>query len=113
LQVLTNLLLNAGAAVRQIAGARAPKIRISAEMLDGRTRVQVWDNGGGIPPQLIDKVFDPFLTTRDVGQGLGLGLSICHSLVTAHGGEIRVRSQHGSWTEVAFELPLQRTGVAA
>jgi signal transduction histidine kinase len=113
LQVLTNLLLNAGAAVRQVAGARAPPNPHSAEVLDGRTRVQVWDNGGGIPPALIDKVFDPFLTTRDVGQGLGLGLSICHSLVTAHGGEIRVRSQHGSWTEVAFELPLQRTGVAA
>lgn len=113
LQVLTNLLLNAGAAVQQVTAERKPTIRISAEVLDGRTRVQVWDNGGGIPPHLIDKVFDPFLTTRDVGQGLGLGLSICHSLVTAHGGEIHVRSQHGSWTEVAFELPLQRTGVAA
>jgi signal transduction histidine kinase len=113
LQVLTNLLLNAGAAVRQVAAARRPTIRISAEVHEGRTRVQVWDNGGGIAPSLIDKVFDPFLTTRDVGEGLGLGLSICHSLVTAHGGEIRVRSQHGSWTEVAFELPLQRTGVAA
>ena len=113
LQVLTNLLLNAGAAVRQVASARTPTIRISAEVLDGRTRVQVWDNGGGIPSHLIDKVFDPFLTTRDVGEGLGLGLSICHSLVTAHGGEIRIRSQHGSWTEVLFELPLQERGVAA
>jgi signal transduction histidine kinase len=113
LQVLTNLLLNAAAAVKQVAGTRTPTIRISAEVANGRTRVQVWDNGGGIPPALVDKVFDPFLTTRDVGEGLGLGLSICHSLVTAHGGEIRVRSQHGSWTEVLFELPLQRTGVAA
>ncbi|HEY3493166.1 MAG TPA: ATP-binding protein [Polyangiaceae bacterium] len=113
LQVLTNLLLNAGAAVRQVAAERKPTIRISAEVLDGRTRVQVWDNGGGIPPHLVDRVFDPFLTTRDVGEGLGLGLSICHSLVTAHGGEIRIRSQHGSWTEVAFELPLQERGVAA
>jgi signal transduction histidine kinase len=109
LQVLTNLLLNASAAVRQVAPERDPTIRITAQTAGQRTRVGVWDNGTGIPPDLLDKVFDPFLSTRDVGQGIGLGLSICHALITAHGGEIAVRSQQGSWTEVAFELPLRRT----
>jgi len=111
--VLTNLLLNANAAVRQIAPERQPTICITAETADYRTRVGVWDNGTGIPPDLLDKVFDPFLSTRDVGQGIGLGLSICHALIQAHGGEIAVRSQQGSWTEVAFELPLQQTEARA
>ncbi len=113
LQVLTNLLLNASAAVRQVAPDRDPTIRITAETAGLRTRVGVWDNGTGIPPDLLDKVFDPFLSTRNVGQGIGLGLSICHALITAHGGEIAVRSQQGSWTEVAFELPLERAEVFA
>jgi signal transduction histidine kinase len=114
LQVLTNLILNASAALKGAnMDRKKPKIRLSAEVSQGKTRVSVWDNGTGIPDHLIDKVFDPFLTTRDVGQGMGLGLSICHALVVAHGGEIRIRSQLGSWTEVAFELPLRQTGVFA
>lgn len=113
LQVLTNLILNAAAALKTRSGDRKPKIRLSAEVSQGKTRISVWDNGTGIPEQLIDKVFDPFLTTRDVGQGMGLGLSICHALVVAHGGEIGIRSQLGSWTEVSFELPLRQTGVLA
>jgi signal transduction histidine kinase len=113
LQVLTNLLLNAGAAVRQVAGQREPTIRIHADATPSGVRVRLWDNGGGIPAELLDKVFDPFLTTREVGQGLGLGLSICHALIAAHGGEIRVQSQHGSWTEITFEFPVVERGAAA
>ncbi|HMJ11163.1 MAG TPA: ATP-binding protein [Polyangiaceae bacterium] len=113
LQVLTNLLLNAAAAVRQVAGERDPTIRIEAEARANGVRVRLRDNGGGIPPEIVDKVFDPFLTTREVGQGLGLGLSICHALIAAHGGEIRVQSQHGSWTEITFEFPVVERGAAA
>jgi signal transduction histidine kinase len=113
LQVLTNLLLNAAAAVRQVTDVREPSIFISAEARRSGTKVCVRDNGVGIPAELLSKVFDPFLTTRDVGQGMGLGLSICHTLVAAHGGEIRIQSEYGSWTEVVFELPAQQRGVAA
>lgn len=113
LQVLTNLLLNAGQAVRQVKREREPTISVKAEARPSGARISVWDNGGGIPEDLLDKVFDPFLTTREVGQGLGLGLSICHALVAAHGGEIRVQSQHGSWTEVMFEVPAREKGAAA
>ena len=113
LQVLTNLLLNAGVAVRQVAGQREPTIRIHAEAGQSGVRVRLWDNGGGIAAELLDKVFDPFLTTREVGQGLGLGLSICHALIAAHGGEIKVQSQHGSWTEISFEFPVVERGAAA
>jgi signal transduction histidine kinase len=106
LQVLVNLLLNAEAAVRELKVNREPTIRIAAAEGAGHRHVSVWDNGIGIPSSLLKKIVDPFVTTRDVGQGLGLGLSICHTLVAAHGGRMTVHSDEGEWTEVAIELPL-------
>jgi signal transduction histidine kinase len=112
LQVLTNLLLNAGHAVRSVRHERAPLVEISASGQGDVASVRVRDNGTGIPEDLLAKVFDPFLTTRDVGKGLGLGLSICRTVVAAHGGDIRVRSQLGSHTEVEFDLPQAERGQA-
>jgi signal transduction histidine kinase len=113
LQVLVNLLLNAEAALRASHADRSPTIRIGATTDRRRLRVFVWDNGTGMPASLLEKVFDPFVTTKDVGQGMGLGLSICNTLVEAHGGSMSVRSEEGEWTEVAFELPLQpKEGIA-
>jgi signal transduction histidine kinase len=106
LQVMMNLLLNAEAALRRVRADRKPLIRISAAPEGSRLRVSVWDNGTGIPANLLKKIFEPFVTTRDVGQGMGLGLSICHTLVAAHGGAMTAQSQEGQWTEVGFELPL-------
>jgi two-component system sensor histidine kinase PhcS len=113
LQVLTNLLLNAGNAVNQVKEERAPAIEIAANDVYGGATIRVRDNGTGIPEDLIGKVFDPFLTTRDVGKGMGLGLSICRAVVTAHGGDIRVRSRAGSFTEVEFDIPQPERGAAA
>jgi signal transduction histidine kinase len=113
LQVLTNLLLNAGNAVRSVSHERPPTIEIVASSVYGGASIRVRDNGTGIPDELIGKVFDPFLTTRDVGQGMGLGLSICRAVVTAHGGDIRVRSRAGSFTEVEFDIPQPERGAAA
>jgi signal transduction histidine kinase len=113
LQVLTNLLLNAGAAVRTIIPERQPAIEVRVNATRGGATITVRDNGTGIPQEIIGKVFDPFLTTRDVGKGMGLGLSICRAVVTDHGGEIRVRSEEGRFTEVEFELPYPEKGAAA
>ena len=113
LQVLTNLLLNAGSAVRMVSQERRPTIEIAASLALGGASIRVRDNGTGIPEELIGKVFDPFLTTRDVGKGMGLGLSICRAVVTAHGGNIRVRSRAGSFTEVEFDIPQPERGAAA
>ena len=66
----------------------------------------MWDNGTGIGPTNLSRVFDPFFTTRDVGEGMGLGLSVCHTIIKNHGGTIRVSSEEGEWTEVTFCLPL-------
>ncbi|HEX6738586.1 MAG TPA: ATP-binding protein [Vicinamibacteria bacterium] len=73
---------------------------------DGRVRLSVSDNGAGIAPEHLDKIFNPFFTTKPTGQGTGLGLAVCHGVVTAHGGEIRVESHVGKGTRFSVELPV-------
>ena len=102
--LLVNLLMNASEALRAGPPDRQPEIRVRACERDGWTHVSVRDNGSGVLPEDLDKVFDPFFTTRSVGEGLGLGLSICHAIVENHGGRISIRSQYGEWTEVSFTL---------
>ena len=63
------------------------------------------DTGAGIPADLIDKVFDPFFTTKPVGEGTGLGLTICHKIVEEHGGAIDVESEPGKGTTFIITLP--------
>ena len=104
--VLVNLLMNSSKALRSVPEDRKPEVRLSAWPEKGRLKVRVWDNGEGIERADLDRVFDPFFTTKDVGEGLGLGLSICHTIVKNHGGTISARSEEGEWTEVTFDLPL-------
>ncbi len=103
--LLVNLLTNSLHALGQVKDRR-PEIAVRARAHGGRLRVTVRDNGPGIDPETISRIFDPFFTSKDVGDGLGLGLSICHTIVRNHGGRIEARSQPGEWTEVIFDLPL-------
>ncbi len=106
-QVLVNLLTNASKAVRAVRDRRAGDIRLRVEATDDdRVRVIVRDTGNGIPEELQTRVFDPFYTTRDVGEGMGMGLSVCQTIVRNHGGELSVRSEPGEWTEFTFDLAL-------
>lgn len=63
------------------------------------------DNGPGISEKNLSRVFEPFFTTRDVGKGLGLGLSISYSVIQRHGGTLAVTSQEGEWARFTFDLP--------
>jgi len=72
---------------------------------DDRVAVTVSDTGVGIPQDELAKIFTPFYTTKPVGQGTGLGLSACHGIVAAHGGEIRVESEVGIGTRITMLLP--------
>ncbi len=113
-QVLLNLVMNAAHAVRPVRSLRQPEIVISAASRQQRLHVCVRDNGAGIRNADLPRLFEPFFTTKDVGQGMGLGLSVCHTIVKNHGGSIVVRSQEGQWTEVSFDLPLDdRTNTAS
>lgn len=102
--VLINLLSNAALAMRKGATA-APTIDVYAEARGDRLKITVRDNGPGIASENIGRVFEPFFTTREVGQGLGLGLSICYSVIQRHGGLLAVESVPGQWTQFTFDLP--------
>src|SRR5690606_675251 len=101
-QVLLNLILNAGDAVQGRAGAR---IAILARQTDGGVCVQVEDNGPGVPPDVADHVFEPFFTTKQVGQGTGLGLSVCQGLVSAAGGSLYLDPAFTDGARFVVQLP--------
>jgi two-component system sensor histidine kinase PhcS len=103
--VLINLFSNAALALRK-SGREQPAITVRGQAREGRLHVAVRDNGTGIAPEHITRVFEPFFTTRDVGQGLGLGLSVSYAIIQRHGGELRVTSEPGAWTEFTFDLAL-------
>ncbi|WP_225412867.1 ATP-binding protein [Stigmatella hybrida] len=105
-QVFLNLLINAAHAIRQ-GGKAANEIRIHARPSGSRhVRVEVSDTGCGIPQENLTRVFEPFFTTKPVGEGTGMGLSVCHSIITALGGELHVQSQVGEGTTFSLLLPV-------
>ena len=69
--------------------------------------LRVSDNGNGIPAKLLDKIFQPFFTTKPTGQGTGLGLSLAYDIIKAHGGEIKVETKEGEGSEFIVQLPIQ------
>jgi PAS domain S-box-containing protein len=103
-QVFINLLVNAVQALPE-GKPHANEIRVATTTdAQGRAVVEIHDTGAGIPASLMARIFDPFFTTRAVGVGPGLGLSICHAIVTGMGGEISVASEPGGGT--AFRVAL-------
>jgi PAS domain S-box-containing protein len=103
-QVLLNLLMNAAHAVSGLP-ATERRLAIRARTEGTRVRIQVEDNGSGIPRHLLGRVFDPFFTTKAVGEGTGLGLALCHEVVTKLGGTIAIDSEEGKGTTVTVDLP--------
>jgi signal transduction histidine kinase len=105
-QVLVNLIANAAAAVRAVEEQRQPEIAISSWIEGNELFVSVRDNGTGIDPKIQSQIFDPFFSTKDVGEGMGLGLAVSHRIIANHGGSLSVKSSLGEWTEFRFNLPL-------
>lgn len=105
-QVLVNLIVNAVAAVRAVEEERKPEISITSEREDDEIIVSVRDNGTGIDPKIQTQIFDPFFSTKDVGEGMGLGLAVSHRIIANHGGSLSVKSSLGEWTEFRFNLPI-------
>ncbi len=101
-QVFLNLFMNS-----QQAMDDGGLIRVSTSIVEDSDRVQVlfWDNGNGISAQVLNKVFDPFFSTKAAGEGTGLGLSVSYGIVRDHGGEIHVASEPGQWTQFTIILP--------
>jgi PAS domain S-box-containing protein len=109
-RVLLNLISNGFYAATQRAGAAGngfePRLKAVTRNLGDRVEVRIRDNGIGIPPDIQEKIFNPFFTTKPAGEGTGLGLSLSHDIVVKqHGGTIEVVTEPGSFTEFIITLP--------
>ena len=82
-----------------------PTVSISTRKIGGRIEIRVADNGNGIPQKALDKIFQPFFTTKPTGQGTGLGLSLSYDIVKAHNGNLRVNNKEGEGAEFIITLP--------
>ena len=110
-RVVLNLLTNAFYVVdeKKKSGVEnyEPTVAISTKKLGEKVLISVQDNGNGIPQKVLDKIFQPFFTTKPTGQGTGLGLSLSYDIVKAHGGELKVETKEGKGSEFIIELPLK------
>lgn len=108
-RVILNLITNAFYAVtekkRQVASAYEPTVTVSTGKKGDLIFVAVKDNGNGVPQKVMDKIFQPFFTTKPAGQGTGLGLSLSYDIVKAHGGELKVETKEGEGTIFTILLP--------
>jgi signal transduction histidine kinase len=83
-----------------------PKVSVTTKKSENRVCITVRDNGNGIPQKILDKIFQPFFTTKPAGEGTGLGLSLAYDIVKAHGGEIKVESKEGEGSAFEIILPI-------
>ena len=109
-RVLLNLYNNAFYAVNEMRkttnGKYDPVVSLSTNKNDRSVMIRVTDNGNGIPQKNLDKIFQPFFTTKPTGQGTGLGLSLAYDIVKAHGGELKVKTKEGEGSEFIIQLPV-------
>jgi len=109
-QVFLNIILNAEQAMSEASGGG--KLTIKTQEGKGGIRISFTDDGPGIPAEHLDKLFDPFFTTRREKGGTGLGLSICHGIVAEHAGKIYAKSKPGKGATFFVELPLSPIGAS-
>jgi signal transduction histidine kinase len=108
-RVILNLISNAFYAVHEKAKSSGkdyqPAVKVMTRKSDGMVVIAVADNGTGIPQKVVDKIFQPFFTTKPTGEGTGLGLSLSYDIVKAHGGELKVETKEGEGTAFVISLP--------
>ncbi len=111
-RVILNLITNAFYAVdeKKKGGAEnyEPTVTVSTKKGNEKLEIKVTDNGNGIPQEILDKVFQPFFTTKPTGKGTGLGLSLSYDIVKMHGGTLSVKTEKGENTEFSIILPLTK-----
>ncbi|MGB3090326.1 MAG: HAMP domain-containing sensor histidine kinase, partial [Chitinophagaceae bacterium] len=109
-RVILNLINNAFYAVSAKASASAdgkyePTVSVTTKKVADKIIISVNDNGNGIPQKILNKIFQPFFTTKPTGQGTGLGLSLSYDIVKAHGGELKVETKEGEGSTFIIVLP--------
>ena len=110
-RVILNLITNAFYAVNEkkklIPSGYDPTVSVISRKINGNIEINVIDNGNGISQKVLDKIFQPFFTTKPTGQGTGLGLSLAYDIVKAHGGELKVETEEGKGTTFTIYLPAE------
>ncbi len=108
-RVLLNLFNNAFYAVtekkKRLGDAYEPVFSINTKKENDKIEIRVKDNGIGIPQEVVDKIFQPFFTTKPTGQGTGLGLSLSYDIIKAHGGELKMETKEGEGAEFVVSPP--------
>ena len=111
-RIILNIVNNAFDAVnaksKEAKGDYSPAVSVSTKKADNRLFIAVKDNGTGIASGIKERIFHPFFTTKGPGLGTGLGLSLSHDIVKAHGGEIMVESEEGVGSEFTIILPVDK-----
>jgi two-component system, NtrC family, sensor kinase len=109
-RVLLNLYNNAFYAVNEKKKTAndeyQPSVSVRTKKIADKISIIVKDNGNGIPQKIVDKIFQPFFTTKPTGEGTGLGLSLSYDIIKAHGGEIKVESKEGEGSKFIIQLPI-------
>jgi signal transduction histidine kinase len=110
-RVILNLITNAFYAVtekkKKLQSGFEPTVSVSTKKQENRILISVKDNGDGIPQKVLDKIFQPFFTTKPTGEGTGLGLSMSYEIVTKeHQGELRVETREGEGSVFTIVLPV-------
>lgn len=108
-RVILNLITNAFYAVNERKNQNhegyEPTVSVVTKKKAGKIEISVEDNGNGIPQKILDKIFQPFFTTKPTGQGTGLGLSISYDIIKAHGGKLKIETKEGEGTKFIINLP--------
>lgn len=109
--VFMNLLGNAAKALAENPDNVPKEIEVRAKVDGGRATIEFADSGPGIPEAAMGRIFEPFFTTRDVGSGMGMGLSICHTIMESHGGTIRAANRPAGGAVFTIEIPLAEMAI--
>jgi signal transduction histidine kinase len=108
-RVILNLITNAFYTVsekkKQVGDDYEPTVSVSTKKVNGKVEIKVSDNGNGMPQKVLDKIFQPFFTTKPTGEGTGLGLSLSYDIIKAHGGELKVETKEGEGAEFIIQIP--------
>jgi signal transduction histidine kinase len=92
----------------KLATLYEPTVSVSTKKIGDNVEIKVKDNGNGVPKNIVDKIFQPFFTTKPTGQGTGLGLSLSYDIVKAHGGELKVETKEGDGSTFTLQLPFNK-----
>jgi len=109
-RVILNLITNAFYAVtekkKQQTEGYDPIVAVNTKKQNDKVLISVRDNGNGIPQKVLEKIFQPFFTTKPTGEGTGLGLSLSYDIIKAHGGELKVETKEGVGSVFIISLPV-------